>query len=74
MEKHYLITKDLNYHNPDGWQLKEGNVIKDVGTNMFIAQKIEAAINSRFQQLNMFEMDLVKAYIKHGIDGVKDIS
>lgn len=72
--KYYLIKKDLRGFTGGDWQLKKGNIIEDVGSNMFIAESISASITNRFQQLNMFEKDLLKVLIKHNItDKIEEV-
>ncbi len=69
-DKYYLITDDLNIFGVfEEAQLKEDHVIKDVGTNMFIAN----SLTSSYYQLSSLEIDLVKLLIKHESNLLKEL-
>lgn len=72
---YYLIMTDLNVHQEDSdfysWQLRKNNIIEVIfnGRQMFVAK----SINGTFSQLNKFEQDLIKAYIKNNRLEVKKL-
>jgi hypothetical protein len=72
MTEYYLITRDLL--EPDNWQVKEGCVVKDVGSNVFVSATLLGAIKGRFQQMREFEASLVKLYAEYNVSGVKKLN
>jgi hypothetical protein len=72
MTEYYLITRDLL--EPDNWQVKEGCVVKDVGSNVFVSTTLLGAIKGRFQQMWEFEASLVKLYAEYNVPGVKKLN
>lgn len=75
--KYYLIKKNISELFPNDcleWELKPFNIIKDVGSNMFVARSVKNAIENEYCQLGEFSRDLVKILIKHNSSSIIDVS
>lgn len=68
MNKYYLIIESIIKAGDDDecWQLEEGIIIEDVGTNMFVYESAEDLKKDGGQQADRFTIKIVKAYVEEG--------
>lgn len=60
--KYYQLKIDLS-EKLQTWQLKKDNIYEDVGTNMFVAVGLLAAIKGSWQQIDPMTEGIIRSLI-----------